>query len=272
MNKLVYINLDDAIDRRERVERTIGRYCRDHNIECQRFPAIKPQSTPAKLKIGQLGCWLSHFHAIQGDRERSGHLHLVEDDVEFSPQTLPLVNWVLENRLRDVNWDLFYTDVTIPQVADMLLLYSAYKKYQATRELGVLDLQGVVFAGTMSYMVNEKSKDKVLFLLQRNGLKDVPLDLAYRTLIWKKELIAYSSFPFLSTDSDLGLSSQIQNADTQMTDFYWSSFRRLVWIGADAGAVRQDIANRVRSDFYSIREDTLGEIIKGVMSSNFVLK
>ena len=68
-----YINLDHRTDRKEHVEKELGKL----GIQAERFNAIKMQN-------GAVGCSMSHLKILQDARTKKlDHVLIMEDDISF---------------------------------------------------------------------------------------------------------------------------------------------------------------------------------------------
>ena len=91
------------------------------------------------------------------------------------------------------------------------------------------------YAGATAYIVNRKSKDKILGLLPRGGPYDVPYDIQIQQLVAGGKLRAFVTFPFTVALSSQADTSQIRAPNPQEAAMI--AFRRLMCLERDiAGA------------------------------------
>lgn len=205
-----YINLDRSLERRAAVEAELRRHHAESRYE--RFPAVDGQScsiTNNKLGPGPAGCFLSHAKLLEQNLANPAHLHIVEDDVLYSPYAADLLDMVITNKTLS-QFDLLFTDVYVPLSLETIRLYKdLYDRCmlpgasgeRAFKEFRVVDLAAVNFASMASYLVNKDSISK-LSELYRGHIEagmTIPIDLFVRNLVHKGTLKAGCLFPFVTS-------------------------------------------------------------------------
>jgi GR25 family glycosyltransferase involved in LPS biosynthesis len=229
-----YVNLDAAEERKDRVEKNFA-VCKKPGWTLTRFPAIdkvyvEANAVPGATRPGEKGCFLSHQFLMEqrlGDDET---YMIMEDDAQFGVRTCTLVDMVLK-RNKDLDWDILYTDVCIPNMVTMFDLLKYRRELRAKKtEVAFMDLAGVGFAGTTAYLVNGKSKRKVYEALKAYRPIDLPYDLFLRQQSHGGALKIFSLFPFVTTVSDFCNESQIKGPGENHLDMAWNMYRNMIWI------------------------------------------
>jgi len=234
--KCQYINLDAAASRRMAMEAMFSKVnSRDWQVE--RFAAfnldhVKDNKIPGRLRDPEKACFLSHMAVLFNNLDLGGPLWIMEDDVEFADATIDLIEVALKTKMNDVDWDILFTDVGVPNIALMVELVSLRRAVMGNQSIECLSLSGWPFFGATSYIINPKSIKKV-FALANSAPLDIPIDLLYRKLAGDGNLNAYVTFPYLTTDSAEATVSQIQTAGTAQFNQVSSWFRKLTWINGD---------------------------------------
>ena len=187
----------------------------------RRFEAIDGRALSemrSPLSPGERGCFMSHYHCIVEGAEGERHLHIVEDDVVFAPQTPFLLGGATSAPVH--SWDILFTDIFIPTS-----LNAVYNFMQAYRDSGMVDqqrlpidhrmpsavafleLKGIGFAGATSYVVNRNSRHKLRRLLdaELDRGPDEPIDMVYRKLSNAGEIKVACTIPFLTSITSASL-------------------------------------------------------------------
>ena len=244
--RCVYINLDRDVIRRKNIEQSFSvAQAKAPDWTIERFPAVdiryvSEHATPGCIAPAEKGCFLSHKHIMLRNADQTGNLYITEDDAVFSPDTLCILEGLLQKIEGGIEWDLLFTDIGIPAIgvmADVVAMtQEVFKK--GTIELANLvqfsRLYGAMaIYGSTAYVINPKSISKILGLMGDEPL-DLPYDLFLRSMISKGMINAYVTLPFISTVSDDGLSSSIQRSEHAKTDLVWNLFRKMVWLDGAA--------------------------------------
>jgi len=262
-----FINLDRESSRRESLTRNLAEIGAASRYK--RFSAIDGQTVASqyqtKLSPGQLGCWLSHLRVLESERNSDAHLHLVEDDVEFAQDSVALCEKALECAL-GTDWDLIFTEIWVPPDLDTFRHFSEkIGLYEREGMITVSSLRSNSFAGTSSYFVNKDSIGKVAGFLADNWKKGIPIDLWYRKLVSKGDLVAYVTVPFLTSRSPHSADSSIQplrNLSSSVLGVYGRAFYKdadVTSLLAEMRQLTQGIQDRPLSRLY-------GELIHFLLS------
>jgi len=230
-----FINLDSAADRKSRVEQNFEA-CKKPGWTLARFPAVDKDYVARNAiagitRPGEKGCFLSHQLLMEQRLGDDKTYLILEDDAQFGVRTCTLIDMVLK-RNADLDWDIMYTDVCIPNEITMFELLRYRRELRKKRiDVAFINLCGVGFAGTTAYLVNGKSKRKVYEALRAytSASIDLPYDLFLRQLSHRNALKIYSLFPFVTTVSEFSDESQIKAAGTNSLDMAWNMFRKMIW-------------------------------------------
>ncbi len=250
-----FLNLDRAVDRRRAMEDQLTAFNLGHVYT--RYPAalgnvLKVQAP--KLSEGAVGCFISHYQLLKSLINSPAHVHVVEDDVLFSPSTSRIVESVIQSGVLD-HWDLLYTDIWIPVELDSIQDLNARLSQAATldpdgkvrsvNQFSLIDLKGRAFAATVSYLVNRRSIQKTVELLAGALAAGpaLPIDLFYRQEINQGRLKAACLFPFI-TSVNVEQSLQTSISDRNDTSLLRSTLastllRNLYFIQCDPQQLRR---------------------------------
>ena len=245
-----YINMDASTERRaameaqfERIGQTERQYTRFSGVDGRMLDGAR-----SRLSAGELGCFMSHYRCIAESDEPGRHVHIVEDDVVFAPQTAAMLEQVIGDAAPSC--DILFTDIFVP--LEMTTLYSLMKAYRLTelvekrlepplsrlpRYVMYPDISGNPFGGATSYVVNHASREKIVALLDEQiaAGPNLPIDMVFRILANAGRLKALCTIPFLTTiESDSINDSTIigrrQDSDSAMA-FY--ALRNFFYVARD---------------------------------------
>jgi GR25 family glycosyltransferase involved in LPS biosynthesis len=227
-----YINLDSATERRAAIEANFLQH-KTGDWTLSRFAAVdtnyvRANNIPGTLTPSEKACFLSHKFLIKAQRNNETPVLLMEDDSIFGKSTCSLIDDHLLNK-SDSDWDILFTDIAVTSLQQMVELTQLRPKFH----FGVLNLASIWFAGASSYIVNPKSINKIIDLMDRETSLDIPYDLYLRELIRKNEIRAYTFFPFATSLSELASQSQIEHNDGSALALIWDTFRKLTWFDRD---------------------------------------
>ncbi len=209
-----YINLDRSASRRASVEGQLRALGLERTYS--RFAAVEGRDAAAvagSITSGEYGCFASHAQLLSAAAVGTRHVHVVEDDVLLSPE-LPSVMGSLVSRGVLDSFDLIFTDTFVPlEPAHIRSYEQAYRRRKPLgsheaflREVSLIDLKGVYWACTSSYVAARRSLRRIAALLNdalRAG-PSAPVDLYLRHLVNNGELKAAVCLPFV-TSIDLAL-------------------------------------------------------------------
>ncbi|MDE2029684.1 MAG: glycosyltransferase family 25 protein [Alphaproteobacteria bacterium] len=195
-----YINLDRRTDRRAEIEAELAR--RNLTSLYERFPAIAGEALglPHKITPGEMGRFSSHYMLLKQNLGADKPLHIIEDDVIFATAAPQIIAAIAAQNLFS-GCDIVYTDIFVPI---QLAAYKAYKSFcDATPkgEFNIVDLKGLPFGSTSSYLVNPASIRK-LHDLYEAAITSTPAqsnDLFIRDLSYAGTLKVGCLFPFVTS-------------------------------------------------------------------------
>ncbi len=271
-----YINLEDQLERRQFVEHNFVSNAYS-NWTLQRIPAvgtsfIRENNIGGQLRESEMACFFSHMLAIEQSLQHDGHIMVLEDDVLFGPSSCRLIENSLQ-RLSDKPWDILYTDVGVTKLHSMQDLFCSRNDLVARSDFTLLDLSQLIFVGATAYIINAHAKEKVLNMLRAITQFNIPYDLKLRHWIWTGQLEGFAIYPFATSLSRFAENSQIQPADTQITDAALNAFRRLVWVDAERSSDDPlESIKRIPSSYYDSSSQDFIKILAVMLSANFKLK
>ncbi|MGB9153848.1 MAG: glycosyltransferase family 25 protein [Alphaproteobacteria bacterium] len=205
-----YINLDRRPDRRAEMEAELARYGLGGNYA--RFSAIEGNALGfpnPHLKVGEMGCFASHYKLLGENLGQDRHLHFVEDDTIFAPSFVQTMNGIF-NRGLFTDYDIIYTDVWMPLLNDAYKNYRSFYDAMVKRDAAgkivqaaftVINMKGLMFGSTSSYFVNKTSIQKV-YDAYAHEITHEPrqsIDLFIRKLSDEGELKVGCVFPFVTS-------------------------------------------------------------------------
>lgn len=200
-----YINLDRSIARREEIEADIAR----HGLQglYRRFPAADGNilaSPIGRLTHSEIGCFTSHYLLLKQSATSQMHLHVVEDDVVFSPCVGQAIESVIASGAID-QFDMLFTE-TLPVSArsdykQVKKLYDNSLERDAAGNVSCIHPVLINYlVGTTSYIVNYRSVPRLLEILERelmNGPIEA-LDLVIRRAAAEGAIRIGCLFPFVT--------------------------------------------------------------------------
>lgn len=199
-----YINLARSTTRDTAMRQHLATLKLSHLYE--RFEAVLGSAVAAqyntKLPPGQLGCWLSHLELWKRCRGSKPHIHILEDDALMHPLMHPILSQIPDME----SWDLLFTDVYFhppPAPDKFITLRENYRSFHQRNNITLADLLEIPFTGTTSYLVNSRSLDKLIGLMDRQWETNVTIDVQLQKLVRERKLRAFVTIPFLSTLHEL---------------------------------------------------------------------
>jgi GR25 family glycosyltransferase involved in LPS biosynthesis len=268
----ILISLQRQSARRERVEANF-RGTGHRGWELAHLNAVDAEQVTSSAVQGRLsapekGCFLSHLVALQSTRASAEHIFLVEDDVLFGQNTFSAIDAALQ-MAANLEWDLMFTDVCVPSIHAMVNLYMLRRELAPKNQSKLLPLNSIPFAGSTAYLVNGKSKDKLIALLTENQALNVPYDLTLRRLVQQSRLTGFVIFPFATSLSSFADASQIQgNEATKVADIAWNAFRRLVWAEASVENATLNL-DSIGDQYFDPECRAFTRILSCMLSANF---
>jgi GR25 family glycosyltransferase involved in LPS biosynthesis len=242
---ILVINLKIAAQRRDNVRESFANARFPAHWALRVMPAVTAEEVTqnqvaTSLTPAETGCFLSHLQCLQIASAHQDHVVIAEDDVIFCPQTASAVDAAI-SRLAPDAWDVLFTDLAVPRAEDMLQLFRLRRQLMQNGGFELLDLKAAIFCGATAYVVNGRSKAKLLDSLRPTAAFTTAFDLLLRARIHEGRLKAFALYPFATSLSAAAAHSQLQ-VRTLSVDKLWNAFRQLVWIGADRDSVEATLA------------------------------
>lgn len=227
-----YINLQLDAARRARVEEQIA--SAGLSFPITRFDAIRGserREVRTSLTAAQLGCYLSHLELIRGSMSHDEDVLVLEDDERFGNDLNGCIELVQE--LQSVDWDILYLDATIVEIEDTLLLSRRLWRWAGSNlPPQVMAVpRAAHFYGTHGYVVNRKSRARVVGLLGRNLESGLPIDNILCAASKQGVLACWCAVPFLCGPSQESSSSTINQGVAPLVP-HWLRFRELAYVGS----------------------------------------
>jgi GR25 family glycosyltransferase involved in LPS biosynthesis len=206
-----YINLKSRVDRKNRVDA----YLKNNGIIAERFDAIKDFSNcninfGKNYNDGTKGCFLSHYNIIK-EYDSNKVLGILEDDIVLCSDFTERFKYIEDNF--NLDWDMFF----------LSSFYHLNDDKNRHHETGDYEFSGIKYIHrtygsfcTHSYLVNPKSKEKILRLMEENVHKSNALDHLY--ILIQHQLNVFAILPGITTQ--LGDHSDITNSMLDHTDYF----------------------------------------------------
>jgi GR25 family glycosyltransferase involved in LPS biosynthesis len=222
-----YLNLEHAKDRRANIEKCFH----SASLIFNRIDAIYGKNAPFKIQgvsESQIGCYLTHMKALAVHTDSNDHLMILEDDSYFD-ESITIANELIEKF--NSHWDIIYLDSTIVEVNDYLnlttILYKNIHNTLSTSPFLHEIKPNQTLYGTHGYIINKKSKDKILSMLNEHLPIGKPIDNIYSINIRNNKLSAFIILPTLVTPSIDTSNSQISSNEHELMQD-WIKFRNLI--------------------------------------------
>lgn len=213
-----YINLDNRLDRRAHIECELKKI----GITAKRYPAKMYETTSDLAKycqhldfsnhklLGNIGCSISHYELIE-KYNGEGILGILEDDAVFCDDFNERMAYIKNEFTYD--WDIFFLSAYFHKVP-YWYPQSSHGDYSPT------DTKHIhrVYASftTHSYLINPKSKEKILRLMRQELGKAYAIDHLY--ILIEPMLNCYSFVPGMTIQLDN--LSDISGSQTQSAFFF----------------------------------------------------
>lgn len=269
-----FINLDSAVQRRERLLASFGKYA-SSDWSLKRWPAttvreVVQSQSAGSLRDSEKACYLSHRNAVAQHADSRAPFMVLEDDTTWGPSTCKAVDGYL-TQAGAAQWDLIFTDICVPNTSTMIELIRLRRDLEQRRSIHLLELSKTPFAAAAAYIVMPGAAQKVLQVLDTQAAMDVPVDIVLRKAIYQGRLKACCFFPFLTTLSDESEASQVQTADTLSADLVWNTFRKMVWMDRNLAEVKPLLA-RIEADLLDDDARLFASLLAAQASAKFVSK
>jgi FkbM family methyltransferase len=183
------ISLKTRNDRRELINSHLPKF----NLKYEFFDAITDNNEynvnfPTKYNKGQIGCFLSHYKLLK-THNSDKILGILEDDVEFCDDFLDRFKYIEDNF--NLDWDIFF-------LSSYYHLNEHKDRWNHSGDFELTDTKYIhrVYGAftTHAYLVNPKSINKILKLIDENIADTYAIDHVYCAKIESK-LNCYSFTP-----------------------------------------------------------------------------
>jgi GR25 family glycosyltransferase involved in LPS biosynthesis len=203
---ITYVNLDHRSDRRKKMELELRRA----GLKATRQKALLPQEVKVsrdKIQVmqkrtpGAIGCHYSQVECMKKGLAQGKHIMVLEDDLVFCIDIQERLQYI-ERFLEGKDWDVFWLGGTFhvnpsqwhkkghcPDLQQCKC--SNRKDVQLTSDPRILRTYGIW--STYAYIVNVKSTDKVLKLLDEHVHESMGIDWLFIRL--QPQLECYSFVP-----------------------------------------------------------------------------
>lgn len=222
--KSYFINLDSAVERKESLQQSF-KASAPQGLTLERIGAVSGDDIRRSPLLGKLrdtekACILSHRKAIEATTRDQGNSLILEDDAIPGAIGFEVLNGLLQGDHGDV--DVIFTSALVSNTDFIFNQYLLYRNSLNSKQVHLLDMQGLQTAGCDSYIVCSRSKNKLLELLGEIESYNVEYDLLMKQWIHEGRIKALLVFPFLTCLSSLSDTSQISQPNKD-----WNQFRRL---------------------------------------------
>lgn len=246
-----YINLDRSVDRRVEIEAEIARHGQDRLY--RRFSAADGNVLgfpTGKRTNGEIGVLTSLYLLLKQNAGRRTHLHVVEDDVVFSPYATQAVASVITSGLID-RFDILFTETLLlanwRNYRELKALYDDSLERDAVGNVTRVHPKLINYlGGATSYIINYNSIPRLLEIFDRELVSgpSAALDIIIRKAADKGAIRVGCIFPFVTGFS-------IGNVEkTTITDRTTDPFSRLAlalgrhsfFVGCDHESLSRHVA------------------------------
>jgi GR25 family glycosyltransferase involved in LPS biosynthesis len=202
-----YINLDRAVERRQRIEGQLARF--GLGVRYKRFPAVDGRrlNRPSLRSPGEVGIFRSHLDIIEriAASERPGHV--IEDDILFSDLTGPAIATAIKRGVLDTFDVLFLETYVGEAIAGIRIYHWMFEQamsggpIEGPEQLRILDLNEGYQSGATSYVVSPQKAAKVAAILRTHWEHgpNLPVDMIFQQAVRAGQLSVGCVFPFVTT-------------------------------------------------------------------------
>jgi hypothetical protein len=153
----------------------------------------------------------------------------------------------------------------------MLYFFSLRRELLGSGTFQVIDLKGLSLYGATAYIVNSRSKEKMLGLIDGLSSYELPYDIQLRNWVDTGYLKAGVTFPFLTTLSSHSDHSTIQSENSQMADRVLNAYRRLIWMDFEQTQENpMESLSKLDASYFDTQSLFFSQILSVILSSNFV--
>ena len=238
---IFFINLDRRVDRKTALLNQFAQHI-DRSININRvaaidsasktMPATNQSSTADAISLTEKACYQSHLKAIEMASHTAEHSLILEDDVCFSERTQATLESIINLPQFD-KIDICFAELGLESMAQYPALYAIKHNLAQRGKVSLLDLDGYRFHGATAYIVNRRSKGKLLKLIRSNSNLSQPYDEDIAQWIREGKLNARCIFPFPITLSPIDFRSDIRNDENHFYTHVRLRVRRLLGVDFD---------------------------------------
>lgn len=261
----VYINVETSKDRAELMQSQIDIL----KLPYQRFDAIDKSEYHQYKRPQYIANGISHLDILKHFSNSKKHIHILEDDVIFSPSIKIHLLRVIKS-LENTQWDVIFTDVIFGLDNNLFEIEKYFSLYKNEKKLALLDLKNYIFVGTASYIVNKNSIDKIYKLMNNIDSFDTSAyDLQLKDLVHSQKIKALTIFPFLTSTSIHSKSSTLEDRNVTW-DIASELLREHFYIDSNKEASsNQDLIEYLANIKTTQREELLLNIVKYRYSNQY---
>jgi len=219
------ISLPNRTDRREWVDS----HLKNFNLPFEYFDALTSNNNRTNIKFlqsikpGGIGCTLSHYNLIKNyDGEKI--LGIFEDDVLLCEDFNERFKYIEDNF--NLDWDMFF-------LSSFYHLNNDESRWHKTGDFEFTDIKYIhrVYGSfcTHSYLINPKSKDKIIKLMEENFINSYAIDHLY--ILIQPYLNCFSFTPGMTnqivsrSDIDGGIKDQNSFVSTVGPHFFINNLK-----------------------------------------------
>jgi GR25 family glycosyltransferase involved in LPS biosynthesis len=268
----MFINLDRSVDRRLRLEAQLRKF----NLEerYSRFTALDGYASSdatGTITTSEHACFRSHYLALECASSKGVTVHIMEDDVELTPQ-LEQIICSFDNGGSFDDFDIVFTDTGVALDSKLVQyyksLFDAYRRGQPPK-VSVIDINNQYLWGSESYLVPSKAVNKVLPIL-RNGLEagpQLPVDVFLRQEAHAGRLRLGCIFPFITSVQldEVGRSTLGHTKEHLTLRQGIHLLRYSFFVGRDLKYLRSFVVETLRGhdndDYHRLISDILGLLV-----------
>lgn len=270
-NKLItglYINHKSSKDRAKLMQSQIETL----NLPYQRFDAIDKSEYQQYKRPQYVANGISHLNILKHFSDSKKHIHILEDDVTFSPSMKTNLSRVIKS-LENSEWDIIFTDVIFGLDNNLFELEKYFSIYKTEKKLALLDLQNYISVGAGSYIINKNSINKIYKLINTidniNSFNVKAYDLQLKDLIISQKIKAITIFPFLTKTSIHSRTSTLEDRNVTW-DIASELLREHFYIDSNKEASsNQDLIEYLANIKTTQREELLLNIVKYRYSNQY---
>lgn len=246
MMQCFYINLDKAVERRQRLEANFNQTKVD-GFTLTRFSAcdldwVKNHQPAGRITEREKACYASHLSIIKQNLGAAEPYCIFEDDTQFGSSTFKNIQKVL-GKIGNNDWDIIFLDVILTSIPQIARICDYARKYRFNRDFTLIDLRPIYYCAASAYLVNGRNAQKVIDLLDNSAGWDEAIDTTYFMRTRDEKLNCFLTVPFLTTVNELSLNSDIQQDQSYTKDFIFNSFRIACWMEQDEAITSQRFAD-----------------------------